>query len=125
MRLMHPAIYLDRVTPLELLRAAWHGTWMDTRKLSRYTMSKLDQNIYGADETSVAEACSAAALANPHPNDNSGAPTGAEPSKGGGQDVNVAHKGDVVVKSQGMSKDSRAVSKGGHGATEGYAKGKE
>lgn len=78
-------------------------------------MAKLDFAIYGYDDTDTAAACAAAALANPHPSKYGGACTGAEASKGGGNDAAVSN-GEVKVMT-GMGNDSRAVSKGGHGVS--------
>jgi hypothetical protein len=116
MRLMHPVVYLASVTPLDLLKAAWHGRWIDTRTLSRYTMTKLDCNIYGEDITETAEACAAAALANPHPDKG----TGSRASEGGGGDERYSTAEVKTIR--GIANDSRAVSKGGHAATATHAK---
>lgn len=71
-------------------------------------MPTLDSNIYGIDETATASEIASDAFGAPRPD---GGRIDTPGSRGGGGDAAVS-KGSVSVTSKGMSKDSRAVSKG-------------
>jgi len=79
-------------------------------------MPKLDNNIYGLDETSMASECASAALSGNALKEWEGAPTGAAQAKGGMNKTDPYDSGDVVVKDEACKPDSRVKSMGGGAA---------